>query len=88
MALIVAVGTKLFGEKVIGEASGLFKAVHSIVNFKVDPTAVHVDGEVVLVDEFLWNVADFYADVFRVIEWRAQVEIGDVETGKPSVGRG
>ena len=41
-------------------------------------------GEVVFVDEFLGDVAEFDADVFRAVERGAEVKVGDVvarETG-------
>ena len=64
VALIIAVCAKAFCEEIIGEAPGLFKSIDPLVNFKVDPSAMCVHGEVVSGDELLWDVADFDAHVF------------------------
>ena len=86
--LVVTVFGKSRGEEVIGELSGLLEAVDAFVNFEVDPTIVCVFGEVVLVDEFLWDIGESDADVFRMVERRAEIEVGDVKATHACLGGG
>ena len=85
VTLIIAVCAKAFGEEVIGEAAGLFKSIDPFVNLEVDPSAMCVDGEVVLGDELLWDVTDFDANIFWPVKRCPQVEVGDVETRKSRI---
>ena len=38
----------------------------------------HFGAEVVLIDDFLWDVVDLESDVFRSLEWSIEVEIANV----------
>ena len=67
-------------------ASCLFETIDSLVYFEVYPTVMGEDGEVILVNEFLRNITDFYPDILWLIKQCSQVEVGDVEAGKACVG--
>ena len=41
-----------------------------------------VCGKIVFEDEFVGNDGELDTDVFRSVEWCAQVEVGDIEAGK------
>ena len=60
----------------------MFEAVDAFVDFEVNPTMMCEGSKVVFVNKFLWDVAEFDPDVFGAVQWRAQVEIGNVEAGK------
>jgi len=49
------VGGELFREEIVGELSCLLQSINTLINFKVYPTIFFVFGEVVLIDEFLWD---------------------------------
>ena len=53
-----------------------------ISNFEVNPAVVYVVQEVVLSDEFLWDVREFDFDVLKSVEGSAEIEVGDVEGAK------
>ena len=85
-ALVVAMCFQPCGEQVVCELACLLEAVDALGDFKVDPSVVDVGVEAVLVTELLWDVGKSDPDVFRAVEWRAQVEVLNVEAGKARIG--
>jgi len=54
--LVVSMGGESFHEEIVCKLTCLFQSINSIINFKVYPPIVFVFGEVVFIDEFLWDV--------------------------------
>ena len=75
------------GEEIVCQFPCLFETIDTVVDFKVYPIVVFVFREIVFVDEFLWDVRQFNADVFWSIQRCAEIEVGDVETRKLCVRR-
>ena len=81
-ALVVAVGGKSFGEEVIGQFASLFEAIDAFCDLEVNPVVEGILGEIVLINEFLWDVRYVDADIFWTIERCAQIKVGEVVAGK------
>jgi hypothetical protein len=77
--LVVAFVGETLSEEVLGKDAGLGEAVDAFANFEVYPAVVYVMQEVVLSDEFLWDVREFDFDVLGSVEGGAEIEVGDVE---------
>ena len=56
--LIVSVFYKTFSKEVVGKYTKLWDAIPVAENFEVDPTIMHVFEKVILVIEFLRDVAE------------------------------
>ena len=80
--MVVSAFAEAFFEEIVGEYAGLGEAVDATTDLEVHPAVVGYGGEVVFGDELVGNVVDFDADVFIAVEWGAEVEVFDVETGK------
>ena len=80
--VVVAMCGEAFGEQVVGEFPSLFEAVDDFVYFEVHPSMMCEGIEVVFVHKLLGGVTDFDPDVFGLVQWCAQVEVGDVKAGK------
>ena len=63
----------------------MFKAVHTFVDFKVDPPTVGEVGQVVFIDKFLRDVGKFDSDIFRAVKGRAEIEVFYVKAGKACI---
>ena len=57
-------------EALVGDDASLGKAIHSFPNFDVDPTVVIKRKKIILVDDFLWNDADWELHVHVAIHGR------------------
>ena len=66
----------------------MWESINASSDFKVDPAVADTVGEVVLGDEFVRNVSDLDFTVFVTFERSLEVEIADVEGGKPGSGSG
>jgi len=73
--LVVAFVGEMLSEEVLGEDAGLGEAVDAFANFEVYPAVVYVMQEVVLSDEFLWDVREFDFDVLGSVEGGAEIEV-------------
>ena len=60
----------------------MLEAVDTFGDFKLHPTVVDVLFEVVLVDEFVWDLVDTNAEIFWAIERRFEVEVGKIRCEK------
>jgi hypothetical protein len=60
----------------------LGKSVATLADFKVNPSITIQTCERVFVDELLWNVQDFDANVFRLGHGRVKVEVLKVDGAK------
>jgi hypothetical protein len=60
----------------------LGKSVATLADFKVNPSVTVQTCELVLVDELLWNVQDFDANVFRLGHGPVEVEVLKVDGAK------
>ncbi len=76
--MVVSVCLQSLCDKIIGKFPGLLEAVDAFGDFEVHPTVVDVLFKVVLVNEFLWDLADTNADIFWAIEQRFEVEVGKI----------
>ncbi len=67
-------------EEIIGKNSGLGKAITTLANFKVNPTVTTLATfKFVFLIEFLWNVCNFNAYIFRVWHHSIEVEVLEVD---------
>ena len=57
-------------EALVGDDASLWQAVQSFSNFDVDPTVVNKRKKIILVDDFLWNDADWELHVLVAIHGR------------------
>ena len=71
--LVIAMGRKSFGEKVVGQFASLLEAIDAFCDLEVNPVIEGILGEIVLIDEFLWDVRYVDADIFWTIEKCAQI---------------
>ena len=70
---------KYLFEFFVSEHSELFQTVHGSSDFHVDVAVVGYEiGEIVLVDDLLWDVREFHAHVFVLIEWGIEIHVADV----------
>jgi hypothetical protein len=65
-------------ELIIGQAAGLWKAVHTTSNFDVDKIVVNERGATVLIDDALWDHVNRDTHVFIAFHRRPKVEILEV----------
>ena len=75
-------------EEVVCQDAGLGEAVHSETHFKVNPTISDEFDKFVFRDEFLWDVGDLDADVFRSVQGGAEVEVLEIHCGEAGVPLG
>ena len=65
-----------------GEVSSFGKylfELHGSSDFHVDLAVVGYEiGEVILVDDLLWDVREFHAHVFISVEWSIEIHVTDV----------
>ena len=54
--LVIAMGRESFGEEVIGQFASLLEAIDAFRDLEVDPVVEGILREIVLTDEFLWDV--------------------------------
>ena len=54
------------------------KAIAAAANFEVDPTVTVSTRQLVLFNEFCWDVCDFDADILRIGHWGIKVEVLEV----------
>ena len=79
-AWIVAVGSEAALQEVVCQFSGLGESIHSFVD--ADPDfAVWIDkvGELVFLDDFVWDSPDWDFHEFGVGHWGVEIEIADVQ---------
>ncbi len=61
------------------------KPVTSLANFKVDPAVLISAREVVFLQQFVGDVGDLDANIFRLEHRRVQVEVLEVNGAEPSI---
>ena len=71
----VTVFVQALGKEVVCEFACLFQAVDTLGNFEVDPAVMCEGGEVVFIDEFLWDDSELNADILGAIEWCAKIKV-------------
>ncbi len=79
LALVITpFGQSLF-EELVGNDAGLGEAIHAFTNLDIDPSVI-VDQvpEVVFFDDLVRDEFESEAHVFRIIHWRVEVEVGQV----------
>ena len=60
-------------KQVIGDFSGLQYAIASTENLKVNPSLLDQWRDIILLNELLGNVQEFYAHIFRAVHWCLEV---------------
>ena len=73
-------------EEFVQEHAVLGKAVNAATNIEVDLSVPDVFEEVVLLCEFVRDVAEFDSDVLGAVKRGVEVEFADVEEGKLGAG--
>ena len=76
------------GEQVIGQLAGLFKAIDTFGDFKVDIVFTFKVMEAIFQDEFMRNVGELNAGVFGSVQWGSKVKVGNVKRSKLCRGCG
>jgi hypothetical protein len=76
---IIAFSEKAGSEEIVGEDAGLGKAIAAAANFEVDPAIAVCTCKLVFLNEFIWDVCDFNADIFRIGHWGVKVEVLEVD---------
>jgi hypothetical protein len=76
--LVISFSKKVGLEEIVGKNAGLGQAITALANLEVDPTVTIGTLEVVLLNEFHWNVSNFDADIFRIRHQSIRVEILDI----------
>jgi hypothetical protein len=66
------------GEQVIGQFAGLFEAIDAFGYFEVDVAIVGEVMEAIFLNELFRNISEFDVGIFRSVQWRAKIEVGDV----------
>ena len=56
--MVVAVLDKTFPKEIIGKDTWLWKTVDAALNFEVHPVVADKFEEIILVNEFLWDVVE------------------------------
>ncbi len=77
-SFIVAFSNKAGLKKIVGKDASLGKTVTALANFEVHPTIAVPTQEVVLKDEFVWDIRDFDTNIFRIGHGCVQVEVFEV----------
>ncbi len=75
-------------EEFVGKDACLGETVHATVHFKVDPGVTGKFVELVLVDEFLGDVRKLDVDVLWWVEGGVEIEVLEVNGGKPGIKLG
>jgi hypothetical protein len=86
--LVVVEFGKAVSEEVVSKDACLAETVHARAHFKVDPGVMGKLVELVLVNEFLGDVSKLDADVLWLVEQGVEIEVLEVNGGKPSVTLG
>jgi len=76
---IIAFSEKAGSEEIVGKDAGLGKAIAAAANFEVDPAIAVCTCKLVFLNEFIWDVGDFNADIFRIGHWGVKVEVLEVD---------
>ena len=76
----------MFAEVVVGYAAGLWKAIHSLLNFDNYVAVDDVLLDVIFEHDRFRDQFDGDAHVFVLWHWRAQVEIIEIERHELSIG--
>jgi hypothetical protein len=76
--LIISFGKKAGLEEIIGENACLGQAITALANLNIDLTVTIVTLKFLFLNEFRWNVSNFYADIFRVRHQSIEVEVLEV----------
>ncbi len=63
----------------------MHEAIDTIGNFEVDPSIIDIFTEVVFIKEILGDIRCFDPYIFWAIQWSAEVEVGDVISGKAGI---
>ena len=66
-------------EEIVGQKTGLVKAITALANFEVDPTVAVSTCKLVFRNEFCLDVCDFDADILRVGHWGIEIEVLEVD---------
>ncbi len=61
--LAISLSKKAGFEEIVGKNAGLGKAITALANLKVNPPITIATLKVILLNDFLWNVSNFKADV-------------------------
>ena len=85
---MVAGRGKLSNELVVGEASGLWKAVHPLADFDIHKAVVEEGLQVVLFDDCVGEEPDGNAHVFVAFHWCTEVKILEIGGHEHGIGRG
>jgi len=77
-SFIIAFSKKTKSEEIVCQNAGLGMAIAAVANFEVDPTIAVSTHQLVLFNEFCWDVCDFDADILRIGRWGIEVEVLEV----------
>ena len=66
----------------------MWEAVTSFDDFEVHPAVASMIGEVVFIDEFLWDVGYFDSHILWTIHWCHEIKVCNVEACKFRISTG
>ncbi len=78
IGLVISLSKKAGLEEIVGKNAGLGETITALANLEVDSPITIATLKVVFLDEFLWNISNFNADVFGVWHWSIEVEVLEV----------
>ena len=64
-SLIIAGFVQAFAEQVVGKLAGLWQTISAADNFIIHPTIMNTGQNIVFINDFLRNVRQFDANIFR-----------------------
>ena len=81
-ALVVAINVEEFPKELVGKDSRPEKSINSATNSRVEPSVADAVGEDIFEDEFFEDVEELNVNIFRSIEWSAEIVVADAEGNK------
>ena len=66
----------------------MWEAVTALDYLEINPAIASMIGEVIFIDEFLWDVGYFDSHILRTVHWCHEIKVGDVEACKFRISTG
>ena len=87
-SFVIAGLVQTFSEQIVGELAGLGQTITAADNFIIHPTIMNTGQKIILINDFLRNVRQFDAYIFRPGHGRLQIEVFCIKTCKPGIAAG
>ena len=83
--LVVSWFIEMCAQEFISESSWLRQAIVTAENLKINPYILDWLFEIILIDEFLWYVWEFYAHILGLLHWGLEVERFKIKADKARI---